>query len=366
MSARPAVTEVDLVVVGLGPGGEALATGAAKAGLEVVAVDKHLVGGECPYHGCIPTKMMVRGSDLVAEVRRAPRVAGRGHRRVLLEDAVDDRALPDDRRVLVDGVVRVEVGHLGSGVAREDQRPVDLVGRVAAQVPRHRLEPRERVDRAPLLGLVVQAVRVEHGVFRRDLARRSGLQVGVDPVGVRLQRGSGLGTHQGELLLGDPPPAQRPRVRVALDGRLPEQLREPARRLVPAHVHLEEPLLRLHVALGPHQVLHGVAVELRDAVVVAHDVVAPLEPREVGLPGGLREWCAHQLDHGDRAGQEHQDEARRGVHREARETRPGAEPLPRTDARTGRGRARCAVRCAGRHGRRHGLDIVPCRMIGTR
>ena len=76
MSARPAVTEVDLVVVGLGPGGEALATGAAKAGLEVVAVDKHLVGGECPYYGCIPTKMMVRGSDLVAEVRRAPQVAG--------------------------------------------------------------------------------------------------------------------------------------------------------------------------------------------------------------------------------------------------------------------------------------------------
>ena len=72
MSAR----EVDLVVIGLGPGGEALASGAAKAGLEVVAVDRHLVGGECPYYGCIPTKMMVRGSDLVAEVHRAPGLAG--------------------------------------------------------------------------------------------------------------------------------------------------------------------------------------------------------------------------------------------------------------------------------------------------
>jgi pyruvate/2-oxoglutarate dehydrogenase complex dihydrolipoamide dehydrogenase (E3) component len=68
--------EVDLVVVGLGPGGEALATGAAKAGLEVVAVDKHLVGGECPYYGCIPTKMMVRASDLVAEARRAGELSG--------------------------------------------------------------------------------------------------------------------------------------------------------------------------------------------------------------------------------------------------------------------------------------------------
>lgn len=68
--------EVDLVVIGTGPGGEALATGAARAGLRVVAVDKHLVGGECPYYGCIPTKMMVRGSDVVAEVRRAAAVAG--------------------------------------------------------------------------------------------------------------------------------------------------------------------------------------------------------------------------------------------------------------------------------------------------
>lgn len=68
--------EVDLVVIGAGPGGEALATGAAKAGLEVVVVDRHLVGGECPYYGCIPTKMMVRASDAVAEVRRASALAG--------------------------------------------------------------------------------------------------------------------------------------------------------------------------------------------------------------------------------------------------------------------------------------------------
>jgi pyruvate/2-oxoglutarate dehydrogenase complex dihydrolipoamide dehydrogenase (E3) component len=68
--------EVDLVVIGTGPGGEALATGAAKAGLKVVAVDKHLVGGECPYYGCIPTKMMVRASDAVGEVRRASTLAG--------------------------------------------------------------------------------------------------------------------------------------------------------------------------------------------------------------------------------------------------------------------------------------------------
>jgi pyruvate/2-oxoglutarate dehydrogenase complex dihydrolipoamide dehydrogenase (E3) component len=68
--------QTDLVVIGLGPGGEALATEAAKAGRKVVAVDKRLVGGECPYFGCIPTKMMVRAGDVLAEAGRVAELAG--------------------------------------------------------------------------------------------------------------------------------------------------------------------------------------------------------------------------------------------------------------------------------------------------
>ena len=72
----PDSTQVDLVVVGLGPGAESLATGAAEAGLRVVAVDKHLVGGECPYYGCVPSKMMLRAADSLAEARRVSELAG--------------------------------------------------------------------------------------------------------------------------------------------------------------------------------------------------------------------------------------------------------------------------------------------------
>jgi len=68
--------EVDLVVVGTGPGGEALANRAASAGLRVVAVERHLVGGECPYYGCIPTKMMVRAAGTLAEARRVSELSG--------------------------------------------------------------------------------------------------------------------------------------------------------------------------------------------------------------------------------------------------------------------------------------------------
>ena len=69
-------TEVDVVVIGLGPGGEAVATQLAGGGLEVVGVDPRLVGGECPYYGCVPSKMMIRGADLIAEGRRIPEVSG--------------------------------------------------------------------------------------------------------------------------------------------------------------------------------------------------------------------------------------------------------------------------------------------------
>ncbi|CAM4323212.1 NAD(P)/FAD-dependent oxidoreductase [Nocardiopsis rhodophaea] len=67
---------VDVVVIGLGPGGEALAGDLAEAGLDVVGVESTLVGGECPYWGCVPSKMMVRAADALAEGRRVPELAG--------------------------------------------------------------------------------------------------------------------------------------------------------------------------------------------------------------------------------------------------------------------------------------------------
>jgi pyruvate/2-oxoglutarate dehydrogenase complex dihydrolipoamide dehydrogenase (E3) component len=69
--------EVDVVVIGMGPGGEEVAGRLAEAGLTVVGVERELVGGECPYWGCVPSKMMIRGSTLIAETRRADPYAGR-------------------------------------------------------------------------------------------------------------------------------------------------------------------------------------------------------------------------------------------------------------------------------------------------
>jgi pyruvate/2-oxoglutarate dehydrogenase complex dihydrolipoamide dehydrogenase (E3) component len=60
----------------MGPGGEDAAGRLAEAGLSVVGIDEALVGGECPYWGCVPTKMMIRAANLVAEARRIPGMAG--------------------------------------------------------------------------------------------------------------------------------------------------------------------------------------------------------------------------------------------------------------------------------------------------
>ena len=68
--------QVDVVVVGLGVGGEEVAERLAAAGLSVVGVENTLVGGECPYWGCVPTKMMVRAAGALAEARRIPGLAG--------------------------------------------------------------------------------------------------------------------------------------------------------------------------------------------------------------------------------------------------------------------------------------------------
>jgi len=65
-----------VVVLGLGPGGAQVAEDLATAGLDVVGVDAGLVGGECPYWGCVPSKRMIRAASALAEARRVDGLAG--------------------------------------------------------------------------------------------------------------------------------------------------------------------------------------------------------------------------------------------------------------------------------------------------
>ena len=304
------------------------------AGGAVLAVDDPRVAADAAPladqlgHRCDPVLHALECLHDATGVRRTAGVAGRVGRGVLLEDAVDDTAAGDDRRVRLGVVGRPELGDLGLAVVEGEQHPVDLGLHVAAQVPRHRLEPGERVDRLPLLGRVVEAGQAQDAVLRRELGGRAVLDVGVHPLGVRRQRGARRRLQQRPLLLRDPAPAHGADEAVGLQGVLAEDLREPAGRDVAAEVHLEEALLRVDEALGAHQVVVGVGVDLRDAVRVAHDLHRGGQPRDLELALGLRQRTAYDAD--DRRGQheQHQDQADRGPCRPTHGPRRAAEGLP--------------------------------------
>ena len=64
----------DAVVIGAGPAGEACAGRLGKGGLEVALVEEHLVGGECSYYACMPSKALLRPAEALDEARRIPGV----------------------------------------------------------------------------------------------------------------------------------------------------------------------------------------------------------------------------------------------------------------------------------------------------
>jgi pyruvate/2-oxoglutarate dehydrogenase complex dihydrolipoamide dehydrogenase (E3) component len=66
--------EFDVVVMGAGPAGEVCAGRLGEAGLGVAIVEPHLIGGECSYYACMPSKAMLRPGELLAEARRIPGV----------------------------------------------------------------------------------------------------------------------------------------------------------------------------------------------------------------------------------------------------------------------------------------------------
>jgi pyruvate/2-oxoglutarate dehydrogenase complex dihydrolipoamide dehydrogenase (E3) component len=63
--------EFDVVCLGGGVAGEAIAAGLRDSGLTLAVVERELVGGECPYWGCVPSKTLLRSSETLTEADRA-------------------------------------------------------------------------------------------------------------------------------------------------------------------------------------------------------------------------------------------------------------------------------------------------------
>src|SRR6202049_5199703 len=67
--------EFDVVCLGVGGPGEAIAGGLEGSGISLAVVERELVGGECPYWGCMPSKTLLRSGETLEEAGRARTLA---------------------------------------------------------------------------------------------------------------------------------------------------------------------------------------------------------------------------------------------------------------------------------------------------
>jgi len=81
----------DAIVLGAGPAGEVCAGRLADGGMRVAIVERGLVGGECSYYACMPSKALLRPADVLAEAQRIPGVP------VAADGRLDPQAVLDRR-----------------------------------------------------------------------------------------------------------------------------------------------------------------------------------------------------------------------------------------------------------------------------
>ena len=64
--------QFDVIVIGGGSAGENIAGRCVDCGSSIAVIESELVGGECSYWACIPSKVLLRPGEVLAEVRRVP------------------------------------------------------------------------------------------------------------------------------------------------------------------------------------------------------------------------------------------------------------------------------------------------------
>ena len=190
-----AETQCDVVVIGLGPGGEATAAALAGAGLDVVGIDERLVGGECPYYGCIPSKMIIRAADALDEARRVPDFAGTStvtpdwapvHARIRDEATTDW-----DDAAAVERIEKAGVTFVRGHARLTGERRVEVDGTTYVAKRGVVLDPGTRPAAPPIDGLEGTPYWTNREVLAIESLPASLIVVGGGPIGAELAQAIG-------------------------------------------------------------------------------------------------------------------------------------------------------------------------------
>ena len=179
--------DVDVIVLGMGPGGEAAAWRLLAAGKRVAVVERELIGGECAYWACMPSKTLLRPPETKAEATRAAGVASptlawpevaayRDWMTRHLDDTAQAQSLERHGALVVRGSGRLD----GPGRVRVDGRLLTAPHVIVATGSDPRRPPVQGLDQ---VGVEVWTNR--EATQLREVPGRA-LVVGGGPVGIEL------------------------------------------------------------------------------------------------------------------------------------------------------------------------------------
>ena len=180
----------DLVIVGMGSGGLVAAEFAASLGLRVAAVERHRIGGDCLWTGCVPSKALLASAKVAHHVRTADRYGLRA-----VEPEIDLEAVWRRIRAIQEQIAETDddpARYVAMGVELV-QGEARLAGENAVAVGERMLETRRilvctgsRPAVPAIPGLEEAGFLTSETVFELESPPRSIVVLGGGPIGVEL------------------------------------------------------------------------------------------------------------------------------------------------------------------------------------